>query len=77
MSVLEEYREVTRAHCIRLVKAGRGLHAYTLHKAQQLEAEDKRVHSGLVELVERELGQKALVQARRDIEILLGKEGRK
>lgn len=52
-----------------LLKHGPGVHAYALHRAQQLEKEAPW-YEGLAAFVERELGAKALAVARRDIQIL-------
>lgn len=67
-----ELADITRRHCLDMLKAGRGIHAYVLHKADALEAEAPDVYEGLVGAIEKAIGAAGVRVARRDIGILLG-----
>jgi hypothetical protein len=67
-----QIRDLARANMLRLLKNGPGIHAYTLHRAQELEAQDSYCHHGLVELVKATLGPAAARKAESDIRALLG-----
>lgn len=69
---VDQVRELARKNSLRLLQSGPGIHAYTLHKAQQLEAADKSIHHGLTDLVRTTLGPAATRRAERDIVALLG-----
>lgn len=72
-SLQDQIRDLARRNVLRLLETGPGIHAYTLHKAQRLEAEEADTHRGLVALVTTTLGPVATKRAERDIELLMGK----